>query len=60
MRTPKNHFKMGVSFPHVAYSIENRKDVEITPADVLQHIEDFAARIRRDLQQQKTDVEKAD
>jgi hypothetical protein len=54
MRTPKNHFKAGVRFDSHAYSVENLKDVELTPADVLRELEDFCGRIRRDIAKQDT------
>ena len=51
MRQPKirNHFRIGVRFPSHAYSVTSRNDVELTPQDVLNELEDFARRIRRDL-----------
>lgn len=49
MRAPKNHFKVGVVFETVAFGIENLKNPEPTPAVVLSELEDFCARIRKEM-----------
>lgn len=51
MRTPRNYFNVGVRFDRHAFSVQNANDVELTPADVLRELEDFCARVRRDLAQ---------
>lgn len=49
MRKPRNQFNVGVRFESHAYSIVSLKDVDLSPADVLSELEEFCARIRRDL-----------
>lgn len=49
MRAPTTHWKLSVRFDSHAYSVESRRDVDLTPADMLEAIEDFAARLRRDI-----------
>jgi hypothetical protein len=54
MRKPRNYFNVGVVFDSHAYSVQNRNDVEVTPAVVLKELEDFCARVRRDIAKQIT------
>ena len=51
MRLPKikTAWKMSVCFKSHAYSNESLKGRENTPEELLAHIEDFAARLRRDI-----------
>jgi hypothetical protein len=44
-----NHFKVGVVFKDIAFGIENRTDRPVTPQIVLEALEGFCARIRREL-----------
>lgn len=49
MRTPKNHFKVGVRFPDIAFGVENAKDATITPQVVVEALEAFCGCVRKEL-----------
>lgn len=42
----RNRFDVQVVFPDFAFGVKNRSDVELTPDDVLEALEEFCARIR--------------
>jgi hypothetical protein len=46
MRTPRNRFDVQVVFPDIAFGIKNRADVDLTPEEVADELEEFCARIR--------------
>jgi len=45
----KNRFDVQVVFPDLAFGIKNRPDVDLTPADVADSLEEFCLRIRQTL-----------
>jgi hypothetical protein len=49
MKKPTNRFNVMVCFPDVAFGIQNRADVALSPEEVAIELEDFCARIRRTL-----------
>jgi hypothetical protein len=46
MSRSKNRFDVQVVFPDITFGIKNRTDVELTPNDVADALEEFCARIR--------------